>query len=152
MFALDVVPAAGGAWAVEAGLTPEAWTSVVLSAQAATRQLPVARIAEWQFGDDPISVLLTNCVPGFYYSLYQGVTLTNFTAAMEANGNVLCGTDREVVLPEVTKPIGGRDSGFFTIGALEIPTLYIPGADYTMTGKVPCVHPSRMSIRAMPEE
>ncbi len=129
MFECDGGPAEDGKWAVAAFLTPADWTNVVESAQEATRQLPVQRIAEWKIGDDPISVLLTNCVPGFYYSLYYGAALTNFTAAIETNGNV--------VLPEVTKPIGGQDSGFFTIGVLEIPTVYIVGENCCPAGTPP---------------
>ena len=133
MFGLYVGPTADGKWAVEALLEPEPWTNVVESAQDATLQLPVQRIAEWQSGDEPISALLTNCVPGFYYSLFDGAAVTNIRAVqIEKDLNVLCGTDKKVVIPEVTKPIGGQDSGFFTIGVKETSDI-VPGSE----GKVP---------------
>ena len=133
MFEFDVVPTSGGQWAVEAYLKPSDWTNVVESAQAATRQLPIARIAAWRSGEDPISVPLTNCVPGFYYSLFDGAAVTDLKADIrDANCNVLCGTEEPVCLPEVTPPPGGTASGFFLIGVLETP-IVIPGETETST-------------------
>ena len=78
-------------------------------------------------------VPLTNCVPGFYYSLFDGAAVTNIRAVqIEKDLNVLCGTDKKVVIPEVTKPIGGQNSGFFTIGVQETSDI-APGSE----GKVP---------------
>ena len=133
MFALDVVPASDSKWAVAAFLLPPAWTNVVESAQAATRQIPVRDIAAWQSGDAPIFVQLTNCVPGFYYSLYDGAEVTNLKADIrDENCNVLCGAEKTVDLPEVSPPPGCTTSGFFTIGVLEAPSV-IPGETETST-------------------
>ncbi|MBQ0033630.1 MAG: amidohydrolase family protein, partial [bacterium] len=116
-------------WYVKAFLYPEDWTNVVKSAQEATRQIPLAAIAAWQSGDDPVPVYLTNCVPGFFYSLYDGAAVTNLKATMIGKDlNVLCGMNKEVLFPEVAKPIGGQNSGFFSIGVLEIPGV-MPGSD-----------------------
>ena len=133
MFEFDVVPTSGGRWAVGAYLKPPDWTNVVESAQAATRQLPVARIAAWRSGEDPILVPLTNCVPGFYYSLFDGAAVTDLKADIrKANCNVLCGAEKTVYLPEVTPPPGGTVSSFFSIGVLEAPFV-IPGETETST-------------------
>ena len=133
MFEFDVVPTSDDKWAVAAFLTPADWTNVVESAQEATRQIPVADIAAWQSGDNPIPVPLTNCVPGFFYSLYDGASVTNIRATMiEKDLNVLCGADKEVLFPEVTKPIGGLNAGFFSIGVLEA-----PGVKQSSDGPVP---------------
>ena len=133
MFGFDVVPTSGGQWAVVAGLKPEAWSNVVESAQAATLQIPVAELAAWQSGDDPIRVPLTNCVPGFYYSLYDGAAVTNLKADIrEKNCNVLCDAEKTAVLLEVTPPAACTTSGFFTLGVLETPSV-IPGETETYT-------------------
>ena len=98
-----------------------------MSAQEATRQIPIADIAAWRTGDGPISVHLTNCVPGFYYSLYDGAAVTNLKADIrDANCNVLCGAEKTVDLPEVTPPPICTTTGFFTIGVLEVPSV-VPG-------------------------
>ena len=133
MFTLDVVPFGESQWAVEAFLLPPDWTNVVESAQAATRQIPVADLAAWQSGDDPIRVPLTNCVPGFYYSLYDGTAVTNLKADIrEKNCNVLCDAEKTAVLLEVTPAAACTTSGFFTIGVLETPSV-IPGETETYT-------------------
>ena len=144
MFGLDVVPTSGGKWAVAAYLLPEPWTNLVLSAQEASRQLPVAELALRDYGTPLENVLITNCVPGFYYSLYDGSTVTNLKADVNAaNGNILCGPDQKVIVPVLPKP--SPAAGFFTIGVLEIPTVYIPGSDHIVTGYVPVIpgHPHR---------
>ena len=144
MFGLDVVPTSGGKWAVAAYLLPEPWTNLVLSAQEASRQLPVAELALRDYGTPLENVLITNCVPGFYYSLYDGSTVTNLKADVNAaNGNILCGPDQKVIVPVLPKP--SPAAGFFAIGVLEIPTVYIPGSDHIVTGYVPVIpgHPHR---------
>ena len=136
MFTLDVVPATGGKWAVEAFLLPPEWTNVVESAQEATLQLPIAELAAWQSGDAPIPVQLTNCVPGFYYSLYDGAEVTDLAADIrKENCNVLCGPEKTVDLPEVTPPPGCTTSGFFFVGVLEAPLPFIPGSTDSRTNR-----------------
>ena len=101
-------------WLLSARLTPESWTNLVRSAAAATRQIPVAEIADLPV-NVTTNVTLTGCMPGFYYSLYSGATVTNITADAEAeNLNVLCGADGEVEFPKVKKP--SEESGFFFVG------------------------------------
>ena len=114
-FGLDVVLAADGKWSVAALLKPEPWTNVVLSAQAATRQIPVADIAKLGLGVET-NVTVGGCVPGFYYSFYSGNMVTNVRAIVSEDGrNVLCGTDEEVTFSGVTKP--SDEAGFFRVGA-----------------------------------
>ena len=135
MFTLDVVPTSDGKWAVAALLLPEPWTNVVQSARSATRQIPVADIAKLGLGDVLEKVPLTNCVPGFYYSLYDGSSVTNLKADInENNGNILCGPDTTVTIPVLSQPAPA--SGFFTIDVLEIPTVYVPGSDHILTGSI----------------
>ena len=100
-------------WFLSAELTPVAWTNLMESATAATRQIPVAEIALLS-PEATTNVMLTGCTPGFYYSLYSGATVTNITADAEVeNLNVLCGADGVVVFPMVKKP--GEDRGFFKV-------------------------------------
>lgn len=121
-FSLGVFAVADGKWSVEACLLPEQWTNVVLSVQEATRQLPVARLARQDDRTPLENVLLTNCVPGFYYSLYDGPSMTNLRADVKAeNGNILCGPDQKVVVPVLSKP--SPAAGFFSIGVLETPSV-----------------------------
>ena len=116
-FGMDVVPAADGKWSVAALLEPEPWTNVVLSARAATRQIPVADIAALELGD-VTNVTVVGCVPGFYYSFYSGSTVTNVRAIVSDGGrNVLCGTDEAVEFSGVVKPSDA--AGFFSIGVKE---------------------------------
>ena len=143
-FGFAVVPAADDKWAVEAFLTPEEWTNVALSAQAATWQIPLADIAARELGV-PTNVTVVGCVPGFYYSFYSGSTVTNLRAlASEASRNVLCGTDGEVKFSGVTKPSDA--AGFFTIGVLEVPTAYVAGEDSSPTG-IPPYLPGHPPVR-----
>lgn len=133
MFGFDIVPASDGKWAVGAFLKPEEWTNVVKSAQNATLQLPIAALVAWPSGDDPINVRLTDCVPGFYYSLYDGAVVTGLKADFRSeNCNILCDAEKTVVLPVVTPPPGCTTSGFFSIGVLEVPSV-IPGETETAT-------------------
>ena len=91
--------------------------------------------AKLGLGDVLEKVPLTNCVPGFYYSLYDGSSPMSLKADIdEINGNILCGPGTTVEIPVVTKPSSA--AGFFTIGVLEMPTVYIPGTDFTITGGV----------------
>ena len=118
-FGFAVVPTSDGQWAVVAGLKPEAWSNVVESAQAATRQIPVADLAALELGV-PTDVTVEGCVPGFYYSFYSGSTVTNVGAIVDERGrNVLCGSEGDVKFSGVTKPSDA--AGFFTIGVLEFP-------------------------------
>ena len=121
------VTGGGTAWSVEAVLKPEPWTNVVLSAQAATRQIPVRDIAKLPL-NTPTNVTVTACcVPGFFYSLYSGNTVTNLKAVVDAKGrNVLCGADKEVEFGGVVKPSDA--AGFFSVGVLEAPKV-LPYAD-----------------------
>ena len=103
----------GGKWLLSAELTPLAWTNLVDCATAATLQIPVAEIAMFPM-EATTNVVLTGCMPGFYYSLCSGATVTNITADAEAeNLNVLCGADGVVEFPIVKKPEDG--SGFFKV-------------------------------------
>ena len=119
-FGFAVVPTSGGQWAVVAGLKPEAWSNLVETAQAATRQIPVADIAALPLYT-PTNVTAKGCgVPGFYYSFYSGSTVTNLGALADEKGrNVLCGTDGDVEFSGVVKP--SDTAGFFTIGVGETP-------------------------------
>lgn len=131
MFTLDVVPTADGKWAVAAFLLYESWTNVVMSAQDATRQIPVAKLAAQEYGKPLENVLLTNCVPGFFYSLFNGATMTDITANISPDDrNILCGTNTTVVIPTISKP--GSASGFFLIGVREFPSV-VPGEFDTYT-------------------
>ena len=135
MFEFDVVPAADGKWAVEAFLKPPDWTNVVESANQATRQIPVAKLAAQEYGTPLKNVPLTNCVPGFYYSLYDGSAVTNVSVDLnEDNRDILCGPGKTVTIPVLSQPSSA--SGFFAIGVLGVPMVYIPGTDYTITGGV----------------
>ena len=141
MFALDIVPAAGGKWAVAALLLPPAWTNVVESAQEATLQLPVAGLAARDYGDPLKDVPLTNCVPGFYYSLYNGATVTNLRANVNPlDCNILCGPGTTVEIPEL--PHQAPKAGFFSIGVLEAPSV-IPGETETSTNLSAIKRPER---------
>ena len=114
------VTGGGESWSVEAVLCPEAWTNLVLSAQEATRQIPVADIAALP-PDTPTNVTVKACcVPGFYYSVYSGSTVTNLKAVVSDKArNVLCGPGRDVEFSGVVKPSDA--AGFFTIGVREAP-------------------------------
>ena len=48
------------------------------------------------------------------------------------NRNILCGPGKTVTIPVLSHP--SPASGFFTIGVLEIPMVYIPGSDHVITG------------------
>ena len=134
MFEFGVVPAEDGKWAVEAFLKEPDWTNVVKSAQAATRQIPVADLAALELGD-PTNVTVEGCVPGFYYSIYGGTALTNIKMFVsEESRNVLCKPETPVTFKEIVKPSDA--SGYFIIGVLEVPIVYVPGTDYTITGGV----------------
>ena len=133
MFEFNVVPAADGKWAVGAFLKEPDWTNVVESAQEATRQIPVAELAAHEYGIPLKDVPLTNCVPGFFYSLYDGSAVTNMKANIRSDDcNILCGPDTTVVLPAVLHPV--PTSGFFSIGVLEAPSV-IPGVSNTATNR-----------------
>ena len=132
MFEFGVVSTADGKWAVAAFLKPADWTNVVESAQSATRQLPLADIAALELGEVGEAVV-EDCVPGLYYSLYQGSDVMKLKASIQNNVNVLCGPDMKVTFPEVAKP--SVDKGFFTVGVLEAPFI-IPGEDHIITGQV----------------
>ena len=126
MFELAVEPTSEGKWAVAAFLRPPDWTNVVMSARSATRQIPVAKIAALELGEVLEDVPLTNCVPGFYYSLYDGVSVTNLKANVNAaNCNILCGPNTTVVIPVLPKP--SSEAGFFSIGVLESPAVMAGG-------------------------
>ena len=131
MFTLDVVPTSDGKWAVAAFLNPVDWTKVVESAKAATLQIPVAELAARKYGSPLENVPLTNCVPGFYYSLYDGASVTNLKVNVNPlDCNILCGPGTTVVLPVVPQPAPA--SGFFSIGVLDVPSV-IPGETETST-------------------
>ncbi len=130
MFTLDVVPTSDGKWAVAAFLLPPDWTNVVKSAQAATLQIPVAELAAYPYGEPLKNVPLTNCVPGFYYSLYDGTAVTNLKADLNSdNCNLLCGPGATVTIPVVPH---NPASGFYSIGVLEAPVV-VPGKTETAT-------------------
>ena len=121
MFGLDVVPTSDGKWAVAAGLKPQAWTNVVLSAHAATRQIPVEEIAAMTEEGKKV-VTVEGCVPGFYYTLYgaagvRALPMGGALPTMEATayGPVLCEPDKPVTFEAVEKP--SETAGFFSIEA-----------------------------------
>ena len=119
-FDFAVVEASGGKWALEAVLTPEAWSNVVESASQATRQIPVADIAALELNTPTNVTVKACCVPGFYYSVYAGSTVTNLKAVVSDEArNVLCGPGRDVEFSGVVKPSAA--AGFFTIGVREAP-------------------------------
>ena len=102
-----------GKWFLVAELTPEAWTNLMDNATAAARQIPVAEIADLPM-EATTNVVLTGCMPGFYYSLNSGTALTDIAADAEAeNLGVLCGADGVVEFPKVKKP--GEGAGFFKV-------------------------------------
>ena len=139
MFRLGVVPQSDGKWTVEALLKPEPWTNVVESAQEMTRQIPLDEIREFELGM-PFSLTYWFGVPGFYYTFHSGTAVTNLLPIVSDGGrDVLCGIDEEVTFSGVTKP--SDESGFFSVGVLEVPLAYIPGTDYTATGKMPRIPP-----------
>ena len=158
MFGFEVVPTSDGKWAVAALLTPEAWTNVVKSAHAATRQIPVAEIATIEFGE-MTNVVVKGCgVPGFYYSLYGAADLGSFTprsegaprleapaggftggyaGTVDVYGPRLCGTDGEVEFSGVVKPSDA--AGFFSVGVM-----LAPGVGPSDKGGVPFKPTPRM--------
>ena len=70
--------------------------------------------------DGKKDVAVTNCVPGFYYSLYDGASVTNLKVNVNPlDCNILCGPGTTVVLPVVPQPT--PTSGFFSIGVQEAP-------------------------------
>lgn len=102
-----------GKWYLSAELTPEAWTNLMESATAATRQIPVAGIARLA-PEATTNVVVTGCTPGFYYSLDTGAAVTNIAADAEKdNLNVLCGADGVVEFPKVSKP--SETAGFYKV-------------------------------------
>ena len=114
------VTGGGESWAVEAVLYPEAWTNLVLSAQEATRQIPVADIAALELNTPTNVTVKACCVPGFYYSVYSGSTVTNLKAVVSDKArNVLCGPGRDVEFSGVVKPSAA--AGFFKVGVREAP-------------------------------
>ena len=112
------VTGGGEAWFVKSVLTPEAWTNVAESAQAATRQIPLADIAALPT-DGKKDVSVTNCVPGFYYTLYGAAGVRALPTTETKYGPKLSGVSGEVTFPEVVKPSDA--AGFFSIGAKETP-------------------------------
>ncbi len=126
MFGFEVVPTSDGKWSVAALPTPEAWTNVVLSAQTATRQIPVAAIAAMA-ENATTNVTVTGGEPGFYYTLYgaagvRALPLGDVRALPMTEtiyGAILCGTDGEVEFDGVAKPSDA--AGFFTISVKDTP-------------------------------
>ena len=57
---------------------------------------------------------VTNCVPGFYYTLYGAAGVRALPTTETIYGSVLCGTDEEVRFSGVVKPSDA--AGFFTTG------------------------------------
>ena len=100
-------------WILSAELTPQAWTNLMESAAAATRQIPVAEIASLS-PEATTNVVLTGCTPGFYYSLNCGAEVANIAPDVHTeNRGILCGADGVVEFPKVGKPSEG--TGFFKV-------------------------------------
>ena len=100
-------------WYLSAELTPQAWTNLMESATAATRQIPVGEIALLP-PEATTNIVLTGCTPGFYYSLHCGAAVTDIHADADAeNLGVLCGAAGVVEFPVVKKPSEGE--GFFKV-------------------------------------
>ena len=130
-FGFTVVSTADGKWVIKAEILPGPRTKLVESAQAATRQIPLAEIAALGLGV-PVATSVENCVPGFYYSLYEGTEVMNLKASQsDAHRNVLCGSGGTVVFPSVVKP--SLEKGFFSVGVLETPTVE-PGSECQAIG------------------
>ena len=109
----------GDEWYVEAVLTEKSRSNLVESAQEATRQIAVGDLVALA-AEGSAEVSVSDCIPGFYYTLYDGAAVGDLSAdADERNRNVLCGADGGVVFPEVKKPSAA--AGFFSIGAKESP-------------------------------
>ena len=136
-FGFLVAPTSDGKWAVEAALYPEDWTNVVESAREATLQIPVADLASMT-EDGKKDVKVDGCVPGFYYSLYGAAGVRALSMTETVYGPELSGVSGEVTFPEVKKP--SDVAGFFTIGVLDAPTVYVAGANHTITA-TPSVFP-----------
>ena len=111
-FGLDVAEGGDDEWYVEAVLTDAAKSHLVAIATAATRQIPVASIAAMA-DNATTNVVVTGCEPGFYYTLHDGVVLTDVVPGM-ANCDELCGGYGEVAFPAVGKPSDA--AGFFRVG------------------------------------
>ena len=114
-----IVTGEGVIWSVEAELTPPAWSNLVESAAAATRQVPVADIATGA----ETSFTATNCVPGFFYSLRSGTKLDTLSTD-GSRTNVLCGAGKSVAPGEVPFGPVAKPSdavGFFTVGVQVAP-------------------------------
>lgn len=106
----------GEKWVLQAVLTDEAETGLKTKLETAVAQIPVAQIAA---SGEAVSVTLTDCVPGLYYSLLVGADVRNLTPDTEVrNLNVLCGADGKVTFPAIGKPSAA--AGFFRIGVKEI--------------------------------
>ena len=116
-FRFAVVPE-DGKWVIAAELKPEAQEELLESADQATRQIPLTKIAALQEGSDPVVATVTDCVPGFYYTLYDGSEVTDIEVdSNPKNRDIICGTDEKVTFPEVAKP--SAEKGFFSVGAQE---------------------------------
>ena len=113
-FGFDVVPTSDGKWAVAAFLTPEDWTNVVESARAATRQIPIMQFATLSPGIARF-VRVEGCVPGFYYTIYTGSTVTDLRPSSDGMGqDILCGMDGVVIFKGLE--ITSDPARFFSIG------------------------------------
>ena len=111
-----VVTGGGGSWSVKAVLTPEARESVAESVSQATRQIPLAEIAALPT-DGAKTVSVTNCVPGFYYSLHGAAEVRALPTTGMKYETKPCGVAGEVTFPAVKKPSDA--AGFFTIDVKE---------------------------------
>ena len=110
------VTGGGTDWFVKAELTPENTVRVAESAKQATRQIPLVEIAALQT-DGKRDVSVTNCVPGFYYTLYGAAGFRALPTTGTKYETKPCGVAGEVTFPAVKKPSDA--AGFFTIDAKE---------------------------------
>ena len=113
MFRFVVRPSGDGKYAVMAELTPQAQSDIAESADAVTTNLNLAAIVVLPT-DGATNLVVTGGLPGFYYTLYDGTTVTNLTADAD-NLNILCNEKRDVEFPAVRKPSDA--AGFFSVGA-----------------------------------
>ena len=112
-FGLDVAERGASGWYVEAVLTDAAKSNLAETAAAATRQIPVATIAEMD-ENSMTNVTLVGCEPGFYYTLYGGPELADLSTTGTKYWSELCDADGTFAIPVVAKP--SEAAGFFTIG------------------------------------
>ena len=112
-FGFGVTSKGEGEWYVEAALTDAAKAYLAETATNATRQIPVAEIAEYD--DETIhGFWVQDCEPGFYYTLYCADDVRSLPEKGTKCGPEMCFEDGKLMFNWVDKPSDA--AGFFTIG------------------------------------